>query len=148
MNAFEKIIFHEKEYFLIGNKDEGGAIATKEQYEGGRVSFAHLYPNGEIKRFLNVIGNVHEVQFTGEFTVLENPRGIDFLKDMIFQNAVNDMFDTILSPNDPFLNSPILPTDLIGQEIDIVLNHPDHQNDEHTNFRDLLMPGDLGDIDE
>ena len=56
-----QITFQGTDYFLIGDIETGGAIATKEQYEKGQVSFAHLYPNGDVKRHGKVIGNKNDI---------------------------------------------------------------------------------------
>lgn len=62
-----KIVFKNKHYFLIdGDLEKGGAIATKEQYENGECSYAHLYPDGNIRRFNEIIGTKDEITIEGE----------------------------------------------------------------------------------
>ncbi len=56
-----KIKFKGKRYFLIGDMETGGAIATKKQYEAGECSYAHLYPDGSINRFGEIIGTKDEI---------------------------------------------------------------------------------------
>lgn len=65
-----RIRFQGNEYLFIGDYDpeEGlgdGAIATKEAYENGKASYAHLFINGEVKRFQQVIGHVEDVEVLG-----------------------------------------------------------------------------------
>ena len=64
---FRQIIFKNEEYLLIaGKNDLDGAIATKEQYENGVPSFAHLFEDGKIKRYGEIIGTIEDIVFTGE----------------------------------------------------------------------------------
>jgi len=56
-----KIKFKGKTYYLIGNLEDGGAIATKEQYENGECSYAHLHADGLVRRFGEVIGNKDDI---------------------------------------------------------------------------------------
>lgn len=56
-----KIKLWGSEYWLIGDKD--GAIATPDQYKNFECSYAHLFPNGEIKRFKKVIGSIQDIEF-------------------------------------------------------------------------------------
>lgn len=58
-----EIIFENKEYILVDHE----AITTKEAYENGTISYAHLKPSGKILRFLKVIGTKDDITFTGEF---------------------------------------------------------------------------------
>lgn len=51
----KQIRLHGVIYRLIGTAEDG-AIATDEQYEAGEMSYAHLYPNGEVWRFGQRIG--------------------------------------------------------------------------------------------
>lgn len=60
------IKFKGEDYLLVGDMIEGGPIATLEQYENGRCSYAHLYENGDIIRFGELIGNRNEIEVTGE----------------------------------------------------------------------------------
>lgn len=68
----KKIRFQGQEFFLIG-----GAIATKEQYENGKCSYAHLMPNGEILRFGVQIGSRKDIEFLGEEEL--NPRLVNII---------------------------------------------------------------------
>ena len=51
-----EFLFGTEIYLLIGDLKNGGAIATKEQYENFECSFAYLCPNGMIRRFGRTIG--------------------------------------------------------------------------------------------
>lgn len=63
----EKLIrFNGAEFLLIGDLKIGGAIATIDQYEGGKCSFAHLMPSGNVMRFREVIGNRSDIEVIGE----------------------------------------------------------------------------------
>lgn len=59
----EKIKLFGKNYLLIGDVKEGGAIATKKQFENFEPSYAHLCPNGDIKKYGVVIGSVEDIKF-------------------------------------------------------------------------------------
>ncbi len=63
-----KIIFKGQKYILIGETD--GPVTKEEDYIHGRPSYAHLYPNGELNRLGEVIGNVDDIEF-GEFVSLK-----------------------------------------------------------------------------
>jgi len=62
----QKIRFGRNDYLLINE----GAIATEEQYRNGEDSFAHLYPDGRIWRYGEVIGTKDEIEF-GEFVDIQ-----------------------------------------------------------------------------
>ncbi len=61
-----RIRFQGNEYLLIGTLDEGGAIATKEQYESFACSHAHLCEDGNIRSFHEVIGGREDIEIIGE----------------------------------------------------------------------------------
>lgn len=61
-----RIMFKGKEYLLISGSLEHSAIATKEQYENFECSYAHLFPDGKIRRFNKVIGDVNDIEFVGK----------------------------------------------------------------------------------
>lgn len=65
MAKYKKVKFKGKEYFLIG-KEAPIALATKNQYENGKVSFAALNSDGDIKRYGNVIGKKEDLEPIGE----------------------------------------------------------------------------------
>jgi hypothetical protein len=52
-------------YVLVGDDDGSGAIATKEDYENGEVSFAHLMPDGRILRYNEQIGTSADLEDLG-----------------------------------------------------------------------------------
>lgn len=58
---FEKIEFKGQPYIFVG-----GAITTKEDFENGRASFAHLHDDGNISRFGTIIGTKEDITFTGK----------------------------------------------------------------------------------
>jgi len=53
-------------YLIGGDLEEGGAIATKEQFESGAMSYAHLCEDGIVRRFNQEIGTREDIEFTGE----------------------------------------------------------------------------------
>ncbi len=60
------IRFKGNDYLLIGNLQDGGAIATQDDFEHGRCSFAHLCPDGSVKRFTEVVGDREDIEVTGD----------------------------------------------------------------------------------
>lgn len=60
------IRFQDTDFVLCGDLESGGAIATQDNYENGRCSYAHLFENGAIKRFNRVIGFVDDIKVTGD----------------------------------------------------------------------------------
>lgn len=70
----KKIRFQGSEFYLIGETE--GAIATKEQYEGGLCSFAHLTPNGEVMRFGTQIGTRNDIEFLGDAELQPSTEGV------------------------------------------------------------------------
>lgn len=65
MAMHSKIRFQGNDYILIGDIEEGGAIATEAQYENGECSYAHLCTDGLIRRFRQVIGRLEDLEFVG-----------------------------------------------------------------------------------
>ncbi len=62
-----EIRFQGKKYVFTGKTlKRGGAIAKLEDYENGHCSFAHLFPNGDIQRFGNIIGKRKDIKIIGE----------------------------------------------------------------------------------
>lgn len=57
----KRIRFQGADYLLIG--ETVGAIATQHQYENGLCSYAHLFPDGLIRRFDEVIGTKADIEF-------------------------------------------------------------------------------------
>jgi len=82
-----KIRFKSRIYYLIGDMQEGGAIATKRQYENGLMSYVHLFSDGRIMRFGEAIGRKEDI------TIL----GTAELKPKV---SVLDLWDNFL--NDPY----------------------------------------------
>ncbi len=57
------IQFKGTNYLLVGgNLNTGGAIATQEEFEEFRISYAHLNPDGNVKRFGKIIGTVKDIK--------------------------------------------------------------------------------------
>ena len=56
-----RIRFKGKRYLLIGDMENGGAIATKKQYENGNVSYAYLFRDGKVRRFTETIGTRDDI---------------------------------------------------------------------------------------
>lgn len=58
-----KIRFQGKEWLFVGDSlEEGGAITTPEWYEDGIVSYAHLSPDGIVRRYHEEIGTIEDIQ--------------------------------------------------------------------------------------
>ena len=62
-DGLQRISFQGKEWVLVGTSEHGGAIATKQAFEHGDESYAHLYSNGEIRRYGEVIGSHADITF-------------------------------------------------------------------------------------
>ena len=62
----KKIKFQGKEWLMVEN-----AITTKEWYEAGIVSYAHLCENGDIKRYGTVVGTKDDIEFIGDVSDIE-----------------------------------------------------------------------------
>lgn len=65
----QKIKVWGEEYLLVGGYDDGdkaGAIATPDQYYNFEPPYAHLFPDGTIKRYNKVIGSIKDVEFLGK----------------------------------------------------------------------------------
>jgi len=62
----QQIRFKGNEYLLIGDKNSGGAIATKEQYETFSMSYAHLMINGKIMKAGATIGTIEDIEFISD----------------------------------------------------------------------------------
>ncbi len=72
------IKFKDNEYLLVE-----GAIATKEQYENGLVSYAHLFKDGKIRRFNKIIGTEKDIKY------------IKMIEVNVSSNAINNMMDAL-----------------------------------------------------
>jgi len=69
-----EITFKGRKYLLVGTVKDGGAIATKRQYENGILGYAHLNSDGSVYRLGKQIGNRKDVKCFGWVTV--NPKPI------------------------------------------------------------------------
>lgn len=56
-----RIRFQGREYILIGEAADA-AITTPELFEAGECSYAHLFSDGTVRRFGEVIGRVDEIE--------------------------------------------------------------------------------------
>lgn len=83
-----KIQFQGAEYLLCGDSlDEGGPIATPEQYSHGQTSYAYLKEDGRICRFEWVIGRREDI------TVLAEDVPAPDVSDDAFENVFSALFD-------------------------------------------------------
>lgn len=73
----KKILFKGQEFYLVGESD--GPIATKEQYEKGLCSYAHLMPGGQVMRFRAQIGDRTDIEIVGEEELEQSPTAMDTL---------------------------------------------------------------------
>ena len=63
--------FQGREYVLVN-----GAIATVEAFEAGEASYAHLCPDGVIRRFNQPIGVEADLEIGGEYECQQSDQGI------------------------------------------------------------------------
>ena len=68
MSEYLKVKWQDRDFLLIGNKEEGGAIATEEQYYNFKDSEAHLFPNGIIRQYGKKVGTIDDLIFSKEET--------------------------------------------------------------------------------
>lgn len=68
----KRIKFQGNEYILTGNRE--GAITTPEAYASWETSYAHLFPNGVIKRFHQVIGSIEDIEFIDDVPEVEETK--------------------------------------------------------------------------
>ncbi len=61
MSTFPKVRFQGADYILVE-----GALTTVERYEQGLCSYAHMYEDGKVRRFREVIGSADEIETVGE----------------------------------------------------------------------------------
>src|SRR5262245_51342612 len=58
-----RIRFQGKEYLLVNDDLQmEGPIATEEQWRTGACPYAHLFKDGQIKRYNKVIGTVQDIE--------------------------------------------------------------------------------------
>ena len=75
----EKILFKGQEFLLI----ESDTIAKEDNYKHGRISYAHIQPNGRIMRFGTEIGTRSDIE------VLESDVSVEFSEDAL-KNLIED----------------------------------------------------------
>jgi len=56
------IKFKGEKYLLVGDLDSGGAIATQEAYDNFKVSYAHLFSDGNVRRYREIIGTKADIE--------------------------------------------------------------------------------------
>lgn len=66
-----KVRFQGNEYILTNGNLIEGPLATPEQYASGQPSHAHLFPDGHIMRYGNVIGSKEDLEILGEIDDVE-----------------------------------------------------------------------------
>ena len=64
-----RIRFQGTDYVLVGTLAEGGPIALEDDFRRGRVSYAHLYADGNISRYATSIGTRADIEVLGEADV-------------------------------------------------------------------------------
>lgn len=74
-----KIKFKGEDFLLIGSPENGGAIATQEQWDRFAPSFAHLYPSGRVLQHGEEIGTKDDIEW-GE-KLAETPSPFQYLRD-------------------------------------------------------------------
>lgn len=61
------VSFKGQEYLFGGDSlDEGGFVATREQYETGECSFAHWFPDRGLLRYCEKIGSREDLAIIGD----------------------------------------------------------------------------------
>jgi hypothetical protein len=60
----QQIRFKGQDYILVD-----GAIATVAAFQVGECSYAHLYEDGTIKRFGEIVGHRKDIEYVGEVDV-------------------------------------------------------------------------------
>lgn len=99
--------FQGKDYLLIGVDD--GPIVTREDYEADKISFAVLYPDGNIVRLGRRIGSRADLEFVGD--PFEDARSEHYLRpatetrekmvfDFLREATENVRFITVPKDND------------------------------------------------
>lgn len=64
MSAEPNIRLHGRRYLFIGNDERtDGGIATRRQYDNFVPGYAHLYPDGNIRRYGVVIGTRDDIEW-------------------------------------------------------------------------------------
>lgn len=89
--SYPKIRFQGKKYLFIGTEHDlregDGAIATKEAFECGECSYAHLMPDGRVMRFLKQIGTREEIELIGSGEAHPRPGAV---ANVFFSDTWND----------------------------------------------------------
>ena len=83
--TFPLIKFKGRQYLLIGNLNDGGAIATPRQYTNGYLSHAYLYSSGHINRLGKTIGARQDIEIIGETEVEPSYKGFRHMFRWLFE---------------------------------------------------------------
>lgn len=80
-----KIIkFQGVEYlFTSDSLEEGGPLTTIEDYKQGLPSYAHLFPNGIVKRYNETIGCLNDITIVKEIPKVEINDELRFIKNLL-----------------------------------------------------------------
>ncbi len=86
-----KIKFQGSEYVFTGESlDEDGAIAKQDDYENGRLGFAHLMTDGNVFRHGEVVGHRDDIEIIGSC----DPKvDINSLRGILFDPSWNQRFN-------------------------------------------------------
>ena len=65
--TLQQVLFKDKTLWLVADpgKRDGPLCNVPEEYEHGRVGYAHLRKDGKITRFHENIGTLDDLEFTG-----------------------------------------------------------------------------------
>ena len=77
MSFERRIRLFGNDYILIGDLENGGPIATEEQYSNFECSFAHLKQDGNIYRFGEIIGTRDDIELSNIAVDVEKKAGMD-----------------------------------------------------------------------
>lgn len=69
MADFLKVKLNGEEFLLLGTLEEGGAITTEAEFKKGVVGFAHLYPDGSVRRHGEEIARREQLEVLGTHQV-------------------------------------------------------------------------------
>ena len=76
-----RVTFQGAEYVLTNGDLIDGPLATTEQFQAGLPSFAHLFPDGNVRQYNVIIGTVQDIVVLGEIADLET--NADFFENLL-----------------------------------------------------------------
>lgn len=77
MSDHLRVRFQDAEYILVGGDlTKGGPIATPDAFANFRVSYAHLMPDGIIRRYGAQIGTRDDIEVLGPDDTRPTPEGM------------------------------------------------------------------------